>query len=912
MMSGFLANMAFLNPWILAGLAFLPALWFLLRVTPPAPRRIKFPATRFLAGLQPDEHTTSRTPWWILLLRILTVALVIIALARPILNPADTLPGDGPVRIVIDNGWASAQTWRRQVDEAAALSARAGREKREIYILTTAPEPGKESPLQSGPLSQGQADGIISGLKPMPWRTDYDKAARSSQENTEGRKITSIWLADGLQDGYPDRLVKALEEQGTLLIKTPAARQRPVLLRPAPEASAELKVRISTPPGMPQGVPLTVQALSADGRVLDSKRQITEESHTVDIAFDLPPTLRQQVSQVRIAGRAGAGAVLLLDDSLSRRTVGIVAVAGADETAPLIDESYYLRRALEPTADLYSGTVDELLEKKPAVLVMPDIGAVPPDELNRIEQWVRRGGLLLRFAGPHMTQGESFLTPVPLMKGGRALDGALTWEKPPRLAPFPTRSPYYGLNIPDDITVSRQILAEPVSGMEELTWAALEDGTPLITAKELDRGMLVLVHTTATPQWSGLALSGLFVQILQRTVSMAGHSASPGTATGALQPLLVLDGFGRAAQPEGFVQPVPADAFDDLIPSSVHPPGLYGRTGYQKALNLGVRLPALQELALPAGTESMNYGGGRETELMPYLLTAAFVLFLTDWLVMILLQAGFYSYYLRRQATAAALAAALIICTTLPTRAEATREMIQYASELHFAYVRTGVADVDFKTQAGLAALAKVLAQRTSVEPEEAVAVDPATDELAFFPLIYWPLTPEQQPLSPQAARNVQSYLDHGGTILFDTRDRQSTPSSFPGSSIGGANAEALRRATAGLNIQPLEPMPEDHVLTKSFYLLHGFPGRYDGGTLWVEESSASGRDGVSSIIIGSHDWAAAWAAADTGRPRLRLGGPQQGEIALRFGVNLVMYALTGNYKADQVHLPHILERLGQ
>lgn len=912
MMPGFLANMTFLNPWILAGLAFLPALWFLLRVTPPAPRRIKFPTTRFLAGLQPDEHTTSRTPWWILLLRILTVALVIVALARPILNPADILPGTGPVRIVIDNGWAAAQTWRQQMDEAQALSARAGREKREIYILTTAPEPGKENPAQSGPLSQGQADSMLSGLKPLPWRTDYDKAAKAALENTAGKDITSIWLADGLQDGYPDRMVRALEDQGTLLVKRPGERQLPVLLRPAPEADTALKTRVSLPPHMPHGLPLTLQALGTDGRVLDSKRQITEESaHTLDITFDLPPTLRQQVSQVRIAGRQGAGTVLMLDDSLSRRTVGIVAATGADENAPLIDESYYLRRALEPTSDLYAGTVDELLKKKPAVLVMPDIGAVPPDEMNRIEAWVRKGGLLLRFAGPHMTQGESFLTPVPLMKGGRALDGALTWEKPPHLAPFPQKSPYYGLAIPEDITVSRQILAEPVAGMDELTWAALEDGTPLITAKELDRGLLVLVHTTATPQWSDLALSGLFVQILQRTVSMAGHSATSGTATGALQPLLVLDGFGRAVQPEGFVQPVPADAFDDLVPSPVHPPGLYGRTGYQKALNLGSRLPALQELALPAGTKGENYGGGRETEMMPHLLTTAFVLFLTDWLVMILLQTGFYSYYLRRQAAAGVVALILLSCAALPAHAEASRDMVAYAGDLRLAYIRTGASDIDFKTQAGLDALTKVLSQRTSVEPQQAVPIDPATDELAFFPLIYWPLTPEQQALSPQAVRNVQSYLDHGGTILFDTRDRQSTPSSFPGSNIGGANAEALRRATAGLNIPPLEPLPKDHVLTKSFYLLQGFPGRYDGGALWVEESSASGRDGVSSVIVGSHDWAAAWAAADTGRPRLG-GGPQQGEIALRFGVNLVMYALTGNYKADQVHLPHILERLGQ
>ena len=71
--------------------------------------------------------------------------------------------------------------------------------------------------------------------------------------------------------------------------------------------------------------------------------------------------------------------------------------------------------------------------------------------------------------------------------------------------------------------------------------------------------------------------------------------------------------------------------------------------------------------------------------------------------------------------------------------------------------------------------------------------------------------------------------------------------------------------------------------------------------------------DGVSPVVIGSHDWAAAWAVDDRGRPLFATvpGGEEQREHAYRFGVNLVMYALAGNYKADQVHVPLIMRRLG-
>ena len=128
----------------------------------------------------------------------------------------------------------------------------------------------------------------------------------------------------------------------------------------------------------------------------------------------------------------------------------------------------------------------------------------------------------------------------------------------------------------------------------------------------------------------------------------------------------------------------------------------------------------------------------------------------------------------------------------------------------------------------------------------------------------------------------------------------------------------------SSLDIPELEPVPRDHVLTKTFFLLRDFTGRFTNGQLWVEalpaeteedvNRPARAGDGVSSILITSNDLAGAWAMRPDGQPMLPLvpGEPRQREFAFRAGVNIVMYTLTGNYKADQVHAPALIERLGQ
>jgi hypothetical protein len=263
--------------------------------------------------------------------------------------------------------------------------------------------------------------------------------------------------------------------------------------------------------------------------------------------------------------------------------------------------------------------------------------------------------------------------------------------------------------------------------------------------------------------------------------------------------------------------------------------------------------------------------------------------------------------------------------STPPPKLTAQQEAfaLKATHQTHLAYIVTGDADVDAVSKAGLQGLTLFLAQRTAFEAGDPIGLDPARDELTFFPLIYWPISLKAPKPSQAALQRIDTYMKRGGTVLFDTRDALDAPPG-PNGENRAPGMVVLRSILSSLDIPELEPVPRDHVLTKTFYLLRDFPGRFTSGRLWVEalpaetddQSNRPARagDGVSSILITSNDLAGAWAMRPDGQPMLPLvpGEPRQREFAFRAGVNIVMYAMTGNYKADQVHIPALLERLGQ
>ena len=897
----------FLNPWMLSLLAALPALWYLLRITPPVPQRITLPTARFLAGLISDHQTPNKTPWWILLLRLLVAALIIIALAHPVHNPKGALQSSGPVRLIIDNGWAAAQTWNDQMKAARDIVSRAGRENNDIYIIGTALPAGGNEPVSHGPLTETQADAILKAMKPVPWPADY-KALADYIESGPVRDAYNYWLSHGLSEGKFNRLSEILQRRGGLSYYAPKPQNLPVILMPPQQQiSTDLSITVQTPESVNTPRSVRVQARGENGQILDQQAaNLGPEKTAASVTFDLPDALRGQVSRIQIAGHNGAGTTYILDERYKKRSVGIIGPADQSRLKPFIEAEYYLSRAAEPFAALHYGDYEAVLAAEPSMIILPDIGAIPPQYLDALEDWVRSGGLLLRFAGPNMTQNlnNDILVPAPLRSSGRALDGAMTWETPAKLQSFPETSPLYGIEIPEEITVRQQILAEPSVDLEEKTWAGLEDGTPLITGAPLDKGLLVMVHTTASPAWSDLALSGTYVEILQRLVMISGTAQSTAFKTdGMVKPHLVMDGFGALQKPDSAVKTIPAAEFQKTPAGPSHPPGLYESGNLVMAKNIGDHIQSLKTPTdIPLSVTQQTYGQNYERDFLPHILFAALCLLLADWLVMALIALNL------RMFSRFAGIAALALFFAQPVQAQSYDQALIYADGLHLAYVQTGNVNLDATSRKGLENLGRVLSRRTSVEPQGVAAVNPERDELAFFPLLYWPVDQAQHTLSAQALNNIQAYLDQGGTILFDTRDQN-----YSGGGLAGTqNAQKLKALIGGLNIPPLSPIPDGHVLSKSFYLLDRFPGRHSGGTLWVEKTGdIEGRDGVSSVIIGNHDWAGAWAAASDNRSVFSAGSRQQ-ELALRFGVNLMLYTLTGNYKADQVHVPHILERLGQ
>jgi hypothetical protein len=902
-----LGPFAFVSPWLLVALAGLPIIWWLLRVTPPAPRSIAFPAIRLLLGLVPRQETPARTPLWLILLRMLLAGLVILAMAHPLLNPQARLAATGPILFVVDDGWAAARDWPLRQSALNDLLAEAEREDRQVVLTTTAPSAGEESPLVIGPVRAADARAAVQALLPKPWPVNR-RAVVARLETLSLQEVNSaIWISDGIADGGGnDELGAYLAKRGTLRYLAAQSGDAPVMLTAGDATAQELNVTLRS---LPASAPrlFQVRASGEDGRLLGRQAATIEPgAKAAEVRLVMPSELRNRITRIEVEADQSAGSVLLVDERWRRRPVGIVSAPNT-RGQPLLGENYYLERALAPFTEIRRGSASDLIKRELAVLVFADTGPDSPGEEAAVAKWVETGGLLLRFAGPHLAAEGDHLLPVRLRHGGgRTIGGALSWEQPAKLAPFEPDSPFAGLAVPDDVTVSRQVLAEPDLDLAGKTWARLVDGTPLVTAEKRGKGWLVLVHTTANADWSNLALSGLFVEMLRRIEALSQGVTEAGEE--ALPPIETLDGFGRLQRAPPTARPIPAKELASAVVSPRHPPGFYGTADTRRALNLSTGITELQPIeGLPPDTLRENFATGREVDLRPPLLTAALLIALADLLIAYSLR-GLLRWRRARVATVFLFAALSLPCVARADDAF----VVQATSELRLAYVRTGNQEVDAVSRAGLLGLTTTLNRRTAVETADPLPVDTEKDDLIFFPLLYWPVVSTQSAPSPKAIERINRYLDTGGTILFDTRDGSDQS---PGP-IGGAesSAQRLRRLVAGIKMPPLVPIPPDHVLTKSFYLMHEFPGRWNVGTLWVEPVEDRVNDGVSSIIVGANDWAGAWAIDGQGRPAFAVvpGGEAQREMAMRFGINLVMYVLTGNYKSDQVHVPAILERLGQ
>lgn len=940
---------AFGFPLALFGLLLLPVIWWLNRLTPPKPTQEPFAPFEILARVLKKEDTPAKSPWWLTLLRVLLAALIIIALAEPILNPREErLVAQGPVLMIIDNSWSSAPDWQQYQDTANAFIDEA--ENNDLPVIIA------QATAVQNDLSLGTADQarqVLASFEPAPIQPFQSDIITPIETALAGRKIdTAIVLTnnveaentgaffDGLLRLAPNRVEFVTPNNANLIGITSAQNESTSvtvgLTRLSDQTNATYEI---------SGYDIKSRPIINGEITFESG----ERSKTANLTA--PFELLNDVVRLSVHDNKHAAGSYLLDDRFQRRKLALFSGETQDLINPLLTPSHYIERAAQPFADFIDVTsadlttgLTSLIEQGPSALILSDIGSLDIEVEDELLEWINGGGTLIRFAGaslaalPPSQSGNDPLLPVRLRSGERQFGGSLTWAEPKTLAPFAQNSPFFGIQLSNDIIVRRQVLAEPSLDLADNTWASLDDGTPLVTAKSIGSGRIVLFHISAETTWSNLPLTGEFAEMLRRTIALtysaaANNDNNAETAqTSFLPPFRTMTADGLLVTADGSISPLEITPSGAIIPNGATRPGLFGSEDGWRAVNLLAEDDILRKAELPETnldivTSTMSLGSA--FEFKSWLLLAALMMLFLDALIIMWMSGAFSRLRMTRSSTFAAkasLLALVILSASALGLNEASAqdskvgdaEIIERLESTQLAYVITGDRQIDRISELGLNGLNFYLRTRTALEPSPAVGIDIETDELSFHPLLYWPIS-ETAPLPSKAAMtNIENFMKRGGTVLFDTRD---AIISLNGSA--SARTQKLRQILDGLIIPPLEPVPTDHVLTKTFYLLEKFPGRYANGELWVEalrpETSGAnqlvnGGDGVSSIMITSNDFAGAWAMDASRRSILPMVPPneRQRTLAFRSGVNIIMYMLTGNYKADQVHLPALLERLGQ
>lgn len=626
-------SLGFMVPWLLWGLVILPVLWLLLRAVPPAPIIRRFPGIALLLGLTDREAEADKTPWWLLLLRLLAVAALILGFAGPVLNPDPPQAGEGsgPLLILTDGDWPEARDWSSRSERTSRALADASTAGRPVSIVSL-------TDLQPGPLVFAAPDTLaaaLPGLGPQAWRADASQVERLIAVLPP--RVDTLWLSDGLASEARDRLLTALTARGSVRVFESG---RPVLAL-GRGSFADGKVGV---PVLRAGT-LGAAEIEVAARGLDPSGNETELARTTltlpngqdraEAEFDLPPELRNRLTRFEITGEGTAGAASLTDDALKRRKVAIVSPSTTAEGLELLSPDHYLRQALAMSSDLMAGTVTDVLQASPDAIILADIAKIP--ETDRLQEWVEEGGLLVRFAGPRLAAADEGrdspdpLLPVRLRVGGRSIGGAMSWGEPKTLAPFADGTPFAGLTIPADVVVRSQVMAEPDPDLAEATIAALADGTPLVTQKRLGKGRIVLFHVTANAEWSTLPLSGLFVQMMERlAVSAGGARATAEDLKGSIWSVdRVLTGYGRL-EDAGDLPGVPGEVLARAVPGPDLRPGLYSDGDRRMAVNAIAPDETLRPATWPASVIREAATDSRSTDLKGWVLLAALLALMLD------------------------------------------------------------------------------------------------------------------------------------------------------------------------------------------------------------------------------------------------------------------------------------------
>ena len=553
--------------------AALPPAWWLLANLPPKPVDFPFPGIALFDDVAIAEQKPKTMPPWKKAICLTPIVAAAIAASNPqISQNYIATSGAEPIVIAVDDGWVSAKNWDARKEQLEALIREAESKGRKIVLLSNgAPEEHYEV------MEAGEARAKILSWKPKSWPVDRQSQVPVLQKlQSDLSGPTSVfWLSNGFDDGSSD-FISTIQQLGSVSVFQSETENDPHLLSLLKSTGNEITVTVTRPDDGEEKT-LSLTASNELGQPLAQQEAVFADGEvTKDVVFKLDPAIRRDITRISIDGELSAGSVLLLDEKWQERSIGLVNTSSSSST---LNEINFIRQATKPFTDYNEGSLSDLIKKNLSVIVLTDDTSLSEQERSDLEKWVEAGGTLLRFAGPQLAaKPDDSLVPVPLRMGVKHTGGTLSGGDKERLAPFGAASPFKGISIPDDLDIKKLVLAESDSELDKYTWARLENGMPIVTAKPRGEGSIILVHTAASPSWSNMPIEGaeMFLPMLQAIVTHSNSMALGGELDRAYSPYLTLNANGRLEPPAHTAKPLTSEVLTTGKMNIESPPGYYG------------------------------------------------------------------------------------------------------------------------------------------------------------------------------------------------------------------------------------------------------------------------------------------------------------------------------------------------
>ncbi len=850
----------FLFPPALFALFALPLVVWVSRLIAPPLIEKEFPAIFILKRLKSPPPKSQKPPLWQILLRITALAFVIFAIADPHIKPRNNVENQSEkIEIFIEDTFAQNQDWSQRCEPIIAYIENSITPNIDIYFINN----------PTANLKNQNAAQTIKALKSAQFLV-----GENNFENTikmlGNEKARIFYFGDGIKSPKSQAFFDTLSVRAIGNINKAALPNVKIIENvQTSENQAQIKVFNSA------NTLTHLNAMSFDGKIINSV-EFTGASFAMQIPKNSRPAYYQILDQNH------AGAIFLTENYGAKPSIGIVKDKGQD--AGLLSDAHFLNAAASLENIVKSGSVTELIKAGADILVIGDSAGFSNSETALLKTFMENGGTIIRFLGPKsLAKPEDEILTGALKAPEHNLIGQIGPNKI-NIEPFSKDSIFSGLEIPANVLVEKSVLLEEAHNQTQIL-AKLSDGAPLISQENFGKGKLFVIHTSATPIWSQMSLSPLQFQILERIFDNSNINFKPKTDNSRITGYLLheIDSDGRI---NNLSNPKP---IDNLPPKTdaTHPPGIY-------SFNQNIALNVAQSRSFEKAQYPDNFKNFDEKtngiRLRGPLFLIGLLLLLSENILRIFLNSRIF----RNQIASALIALAALLIFTHDAFAETKKD------NLKLSYLITNDQKTDNKAKLALIGLAQVLEKRTNIEPSGVIGLKPDSTEIFKQPILFWLLPPNANQLKPNEAENLNRFMANGGILFIDTAGK--------GQNQNQTQAN-LRRALSGLIVPPLEKVPQNHVLRKSFYILQGFNGFYQNAEIWVETANSAASnslDGVSPIIIGDGDWATIWALSANSQ-----FSPfdYTKEVPLRVGVNIYMYALTGQYKADQLHIDAILKR---